>query len=175
MKGIHPKIQITLKAMPTFAESSLNYIATKTIRLQLAGIESFSMSEPNQCNNVNNGSNDSLIDLIAEKVVSMMTEISLGPEASQDVSHEFPNTNFVGSHFHGNQRGTRGNSFSNRNRDFNNRGLQHSNPPAHTPQNKKCRASQSSEHFVHDCPTRFCQACRKRGHDAWHKSCPNFQ
>ena len=175
MKGIHPKMQITLKAMPTFSESSFNDIATETIRLQLAGIESFSVSEPNQCNNVNNGNNDSLVDSIAEKVVSMMTELSLGAEASRDVNHELPNTNFVGNRFRRNQRGTRGNQSSAHNRNFSNRGYQQNNAPAHTPQNKKCRVCQSSEHFVRDCPTRFCQACGKRGHDAWHKSCPNFQ
>ena len=39
----------------------------------------------------------------------------------------------------------------------------------------KCRSCQSTEHMFRSCPTRFCQACGKRGHDAWDKSCPNFQ
>ena len=42
------------------------------------------------------------------------------------------------------------------------------------PVNKfKCRNCRSTDHLIRKCPQRFCQACGKRGHDAWMDECPN--
>ena len=72
---------------------------------------------------------------------------------------------------------TRGRAASRGNR-FQRRG---SSYPSRRPQgrggrnDRKCRGCQSTGHIVKDCPTRFCQACGQRGHDAWQQVCPNHQ
>ncbi len=95
IKGIHPKMQISLKSLPNFVDADINKLASETTRLQCSGQSS---------------------------------------------------------------RRPRGRGFRNTSQ-----------------QARKCRSCQSTEHLFRDCPTRFCQACGKRGHDAWQQSCPNYQ
>ena len=38
---------------------------------------------------------------------------------------------------------------------------------------RSCWNCGSQSHLVSQCPTRFCQSCGGRGHDAWQVACPN--
>jgi len=38
VRGLHPEMQLALKALPTFEETDINKLASETTRLQLAGI-----------------------------------------------------------------------------------------------------------------------------------------
>ena len=155
VNGLHAKMQIALKSMTKFASASLNELAEETIRLQTAGIESNCSNKVDQCMSMDN---DRLVDVITDKVTERIENLLKNPGGQNNAA------NFVSN------RPTRGNRPSNFNRRFQGR--------KSTPQNNKvlkCRSCQSSEHLFRACPTRFCQACGNRGHDAWDSSCPNFQ
>ena len=49
VKGIHPKMQIALKASPKFASSDILNLAKETMRLEMAGIESFANKVVEKC------------------------------------------------------------------------------------------------------------------------------
>ena len=180
MQGIHSKMQTALKAMPNFAEFSITDVAKETVRLQLAGIESFSTPQPNHCMNINNATeeiNATLVDTIVEKVVGKVKNMSVGIEASTEACGEatprFPSANFVNSHFNRNPRGRQyANSSISR---YNNRGYRQNSPRPNQQPSRICCACQSTDHLVRDCQTQFCQACGQRGHDSWDRSCQNFQ
>jgi len=182
MKGIHPRMQIALKSLPQFSELLMHDVAKETVRLQLAGIESYSTPQvANSCMSMVNGNSEvqnDFVDSIVDKVVAKMTEISFGNETpinAADKSAVFA-ANSVSNHFNRYQRSTRVRPFYHGNKTrFQNRGYKPNNPQGNTPQRRKCRSCQSTDHLVKNCPTRFCQACGQRGHDSWETSCPNFQ
>ena len=179
-----PKMQIALKSLPKFSELLINEVAKETVRLQLAGIESYSAPQvANSCMSMANGSSDvqqDLADSIVDKVVAKMTEISFGNEypinaACEDKGIAFAANSAI-SHFNRFQRSTRGRSFFYGNKARSqNRGYKPNNPQGNNTQRRKCRSCQSTNHLVKNCSTRFCQACGQRGHDSWETSCPNFQ
>ena len=77
MKGIHPKMQIALKSLPKVSELLINDVAKETVRLQVAGIESYSAPHvANSYMSMANGSSEvqkDLADSIVDKVVAKMT------------------------------------------------------------------------------------------------------
>ena len=184
MKGIHPKMQIALKSLPKFSDLLINDVAKETVRLQLAGIESYSAPHvANSCMSMANRSSDvqkDFADSIVDKVVAKMTEISFGNEypinaACEDKGIAFA-ANSASSRLKRFQRSTRGRSFFYGNKARSqNRGYKPNNPQGNNTLCRKCCSCQSTDHLVKNCPTRFCQACGQRGHDSWETSCPNFQ
>ncbi len=73
IKGLHEKMQIALKSLPSFADAEINDLATETTRLQLAGIEKNSAikgQKMQECMNVD--SSKCMIDAIAEKVAEKL-------------------------------------------------------------------------------------------------------
>ena len=167
VRGVHPKMQISLKALPDFDKADINKLAVETTRLQLAGIGSFAAANPQQCMNVDS---PSLVDTIADKVIEKMKSCAISIPGSEDGgNNETANATYCGYRPFQNKRNANTNrgQFSRRpsNRGYRNRAQQ----------TRKCRSCQSLEHLFRDCPTRFCQACGSRGHDAWDKACPNYQ
>ena len=144
IKGVHSEMQVALKSLSHFKDCDINTLAKETVRLELAGVKSQMHLPPPNVNNVDE--EKSLVDAIANKVMDKIENLSL--EANQ-ISR-------------GQNRYQRGRNNANRGRRGNNR-----QPP-------RCRSCQVSGHVVHDCPTRFCQACGGKGHDAWQRSCPNY-
>ena len=165
VKGIHPKMQIALKALPEFDKADINKLASETTRLQLAGIDSFvTKGNRENCMNVDS---PSIVDEIADKVIEKLKGSSLGNRGNEDGGQgEIAAANYTGNYgttFNQNRRRGRGQSYS------------HYNKPKPALRRNKCRACQSTDHFYRNCPSRFCQACGERGHDAWSKSCTKFQ
>ena len=144
IKGVHSEMQVALKSLSHFKDCDINTLAKETVRLELAGVKSQMHLPPPNVNNVDE--EKSLVDAIANKVMDKIENLSL--EANQ-ISR-------------GQNRYQRGRNNANRGRRGNNR-----QPP-------RCRSFQVSGHVVRDCPTRFCQACGGKGHDAWQRSCPNY-
>ncbi len=158
IKGIHPKMQLALKSLSSFESSNILEIAKETSRLETAGIESYS-SKKAECFEIKGAESQTMVDMVADRVMKQMKGITLaaqGVEVETGSAHYMQNRPFRG------QRGWKQRQPS-RNR------------PALSQQNRKCRACQSPEHFVRECPTRFCQACGNRGHDSWDKNCPKHQ
>ena len=170
LKGIHPKMQIALKSMPTFTDADIDTLATETTRLQLAGIDSFASNKTHECMSVES---PSVIDEIAEKVIEKLKGSMMGNNGGDDGGkQETASANFVGNQWRGYQRrGKRGNA---PNTSYQPRaGNQRYNRT--TQKGRKCRTCESPEHFFRECPLRFCQACGNKGHDAWDSSCPKYQ
>ena len=162
VKGLHQKMQIALKSLTNFSTASLNDLAKETTRLQIAGIESFASSQQGHCMSVNT---EDLVDSIADKVLAKMKGMSVGVPGGTEAS---PSVNYFGKS--SNRFTTRGKNKSRpRSRNFRG-GYQ---PP--NSQYQRCRSCQSTDHYVRECPSRFCQACGNKGHDSWDKSCPNYQ
>lgn len=170
VKGVHPKMQIALKSLPSFSDADIDKLAAETMRLQLAGIDSFASEKIQSCMSVEG---PSVVDEIADRVIAKLKGISIDSHGG-DVgdNKEMATANFVGNQWRGSQRrGRRGNFAS---KPF--------QPRAGNPRNnrssqsgRKCRTCESPEHFFRECPLRFCQACGNKGHDAWDSSCSKYQ
>ena len=159
VRGVHPKMQIPLQALPDFDKADINKLAVEATRLQLAGIGSFSADNTQQCMNVDS---PSFVDTIADKVIEKMKSCTISVPGSEDGgNNETANAIYSGYRPFQNKRNAKTNrgQFSRR---PSNRGYR-----IRAQQARKCRPCQSSEHLFWDCPTRFCQACGSRGHDAW--------
>ena len=46
IKGLHPKMQVALKSLPVFVSASISQLATETVRLEIAGIDSWASKSP---------------------------------------------------------------------------------------------------------------------------------
>ena len=163
-------MQVALKSLEKFDDKKLNEIADEAKRLELAGIQSFPVNKRFSANLVNPISDEKIVDSIAEKVIEKLHATSFssgGGEPHKEVKFASASYN----------RG-RGRGFGARNR-----GMGRGNYPrrfqspkaAKSSGNLRCRTCQSNEHLYRACPMRFCQACGKRGHDAWDSSCENYQ
>lgn len=162
IQGQSKEMQTALKSWPNFSTKTLSQLAQQTVVFQTAGVSvsngSVSVkSEVNEVSDLVAGSNVSLVDEIVEKVVSKLQF----PDAEDPV-------NFVQSSDRGN-RGNRGNRGKGR---FNRRGYRESSAGRGA---FSCRNCRSPSHGYSKCPTRFCQACGSRGHDAWSTDCPNYR
>ena len=161
VKGLHPKMQVALKALSTFETANINDLATETTRLQLARIDSFANKKASECLSVDN---PTVINAIAEQVIEKMKLTSMGaPGGEYGGDVDSGNAAFAIERST-NQRTRNYRNFSNRPR-----GTRNSQPK------RACRSCQSTDHLYRSCPTRFCQACGARGHDAWERSCPKYQ
>ena len=169
VKGLHSDMQVALKSLEKFSDAEIRTIADETTRLELAGIRSL-LSDPSKNKAIfgaTNPSDDrSMVDSIAEKVIE---KLQLQTAAiNLDDGGKSNEINFAARN--------RGRGFQFRNYRAPGRGRSvSSNRSTAEPRQMRCRTCQSTEHLFRKCPTRFCQACGARGHDAWDKSCPNFQ
>ena len=162
VKGLHHEMQIALKSSPQFSTASLIDLAKETSRLQIAGIQSVASSKQGYCMSVEtNHDVDSVVDKVLEKIKGLTVGIPEGAQAPPSV--EFVDNKPVGR-FSNRERGP----YRSRPRSFRG-GYQPT-----TSKTRRCRACQSADHSVRECPMRFCQACGNKGHDSWDKSCPKY-
>ncbi len=116
MRGVHPKMQIALKALPSFEQSNINDLASETTRLQLAGIQSFDSENTQDIMNV---SEPTLIDAIADKVIEKMNSVSLRNNcADNKAGEETAFANFTDNRFRNSRGRRRGQSRFNRPNTF---------------------------------------------------------
>ena len=159
VRGLRKEIQIALKSSATYSTMDIKAASEEVVRLELAGIVS-SKTKTNTFNSCE-ASNETLIEAIADKVLEKLTIAKESDETERSEVHS------IGSG--GSRRGrynTRGryNSFRGASRDSSIRGSR-----------RKCRSCNSTEHFIKDCPTKFCEACGQRGCNQRNEKCPNFQ
>ena len=96
LKGLHPKMQIALKSLPSFNDADVDKLTSETMRLQLAGIDSFASENNQKCMVSVEG--PSMVDEIAEKVIERMKGISIGSHWGEDGGkQETASANFVGN------------------------------------------------------------------------------
>ena len=174
VRGLHPKMQIALKSLASFAGADIYDLAKETTRLQVAGIETFSSraaDKAQECMAVAN--TESMVDTIADKVIEKLRNISFDIPADKDGGNE--SANFLGYQ----RRGRRGKGNTSNRGDFRKPTLQQrrNSPrnPDRPPSGRTCRSCDSPDHFYQQCPLRFCQACGNKGHDAWNSTCPKYK
>ena len=158
MKGIHPKMQMALKSLSAFDSANILDIAKETSRLEITGIESYS-SKKEEYFEVKGAESQAIVDMVTDKVMKQVKGVALaaqGIDVEMGSAHYMQNRSFSGQKQWKQRQPSR-------------------NKPALSQQNRKCRACQSTEHFVRECQTRFCQACGNRGHNSWDKNCPKYQ
>ena len=170
VQGLHRDMQVALKSLEKFETKTLNEIADEATRLELAGIQSLAANKMFSANSVNPMSHQEMVESITEKVIERLQTTSLssiGGEHHETVN--FASVNYSRGRGRGRRARNRGMQQGNFSRRF------QSPQAAKTPGNLRCRTCQSAEHLYRSCPMRFCQACGKRGHDAWDSSCTNYQ
>ena len=170
VNGLHVDMQVALKSLQAFENKTLNELADETTRLELAGIQSLSVNKRFSANSVNPISEEDIVESIAVKVIAKLQTTSLschGGAPNEEVKSVSASYNHGCGHGWGAQNHgmTCGNKYH---------GFQ-GPVAAKTPGKLRCRTYQSEEHLYRACPLRFCQACGKRGHDAWDSSCANYQ
>lgn len=175
VKGAHNDMQVALKSLQGFEERDINKIADETTRLELAGIQAIQCVR-SRVNTINQISDEStIINSIANKVIEKLQSTGLSA-ATGGIDEEA--VNYAGM-TKNRGRGGQGRGYGarfNRRPDGNMQERSTSRGrPAMNQGNLKCRSCQSTGHLYRFCPQRFCQACGKKGHDAWDKSCPNYQ
>lgn len=170
VKGVHNDMQVALKSLKEFEESGIIKIAEETTRLELAGIQAIQCvrSRVNAINQICDES--TIINSIADKVIEKLQSTGLSA-ATGGIDEE--EVNYAGIT---RSRGGQGRGYGAR---FNRKSMQERSAsrgrPAINQGNLKCRSCQNTGHLYRFCPRRFCQACGGKGHDAWDKSCPNYQ
>ena len=186
MRGLHPEMQTAIKASEKFETGDIGALATEAVRLELAGIKSYkskssTASKMEGCNAVVD-TNEAVINSIIDKVVEKMqhTSVNVVSDASCKVKDSTkPNDEEDGASINFTRRSNQGyNRYSSRGdsrggryyRNYYRGGSRSQSNKA-----RKCRACESTEHIIKDCPLRFCQACGNRGHDQYNEKCPKFQ
>ena len=152
VRGLHPEMQIKLKALETFSTMDMTRLLEHTVRLEVAGVKTFSKKYKEYMNTVDECSTS---DISKNKTSSEMLNRLNGLEvamAKLTATDKYPSN----QSFQPPALNTR------RNTPFGNVGG-----------NRKCWNCGDKSHFVRRCPNRFCQSCGKQGHDAWNKECHN--
>ena len=150
LKGVHPKMQIALKSLPSFTDADIDKLATEIMRLQLAGIDSFVSNKVQECMSVDS---PSVVDAIAEKLIEKLKGTSIGNHGGDHRGkQESATAHFVGNQWPGYQR--RGNQGEFPNKSYQHRaGNQRNNRTSQ--RGRKCRTCESPKHFFRECPFAF--------------------
>ena len=159
VRGLSSELQVALKSNKEFSSMDVKSLATETVRLELAGIGSTKIPSVSAI-----GSNDEIVDAIAEKVLQRLSLAS--PAVKDDSNIEAVDDS------RGNRSGGRN---RNRGRGRGRGSFPQNSAGQRSTSQRKCRACQSTQHLIKDCPQRFCQACGGRGHDQYNSACPNFE
>ena len=178
LRGIHPDMQVALKSGTNFETSDVHALAVETVRLELAGVKSYSSTKEmaSSVNTVEESrpEGDDIVDAVANKVMEKLQLCTNFNTDGDGSSQSASGANFVGTPPY---RG-RGNSRRNRGRnrgDGQNRFSGQQRQQQQQQQQKRCRACKATGHLVRECPQRFCQSCGQRGHDGWSDQCPNYE
>ena len=155
-------MQVALKSMPDFATASVDKLATETARLQIAGIKSFHLGESHECMSVNGLKIDEIASKIHEK-------LSFEKGSNNRGQLEPATANFVGPNPSGRLSSNRGgyprqnNPYKENNFQRAASGLRFNRPERkYRPLHKRL-------------PYPLLPSLRKKGHDSWDRTCPNYQ
>ena len=187
MRGIHPDMQVALKAETTFEANDIDALATETVRLELAGIKSYGTkcARLNETSSVNEVSvnEESVVESIANRVLEKLNlnavNLVHGPDRVGSAA-EPPSDSAAGdgiyyasssSYFRGS-----GNNFRPTRGQWNNRGRGRARGQNQNQRGgvRKCRGCGRGGHLIRACPERYCQACGTQGHDQYNQICPNY-
>ena len=166
VKGLHKDMQLALTSISTFTSTHLKTLVDEACRLELAGINSYLKSSGDfNVNVVEESSSDVTVDnqrsSVEEVTENVLKKLAITEESVKFVGAPNP--------YAGNSQVNRGTNDRGR-RPFNSFQNNDSQGKQNSQRLLKCRNCQSPQHLVRQCPTRFCQSCGGRGHDAWNKN-----
>ena len=170
MKALTTEMQVALKSLPQFNTKTLKELVEETSRLEIAGVKSKVVS-PDLVANVEvawAADMEAVINSITDFATKSMQEFAIGKSRTEQSVNSDDNGTEIGAIRKENvnpvdavsTRGKRGGGARRSNNGRND--------------NFKCRSCKKSGHGYRRCTERFCQACGKRGHDAWDTQCPNY-
>ena len=169
VNGLSENMQVWLKASPDFASKSMKDVTELAASFEIAGVKSNIKSEIFKVND-----DKSLVDEIADAVIeklSSSSSSSQGKSVKMVLDQISSPENNPGNGINYFSKGASFRSQYNRqSKRYNFDNKRNSSSKVY-----KCRCCQSTEHLFRSCPTRCCQACGARGHDAWDKKCPNYE
>ena len=187
MRGIHPDMQVALKAETTFETNDIDALATETVRLELAGIKSYGTkcARLNETSSVNEVSmnEESVVESIANKVLEKLNlnAVNLVHDPDRVGSAAEPPSDGAagdGVFYTSSNPYSRGgqNNFRSSRGQWNNRGRGRARGQNQNQRGgvRKCRGCGRGGHLVRACPQRYCQACGNQGHDQYNQICPNY-
>ena len=179
LKGVHPDMQVALKSWTEFSSKDIHALATETVRLEMAGVKSFSKSSAASSSSICGvscaGSDDDLVNAVADKIMDRLKLNNSNDVSTTESGSGNDGTNFVDSRQSSYSRGNRGRARYRGSGGPRRRGYSSAPRPSNNRGGRSCRACKSTDHFILDCPERFCQACGKRGHDQSSNQCPNWE
>ena len=157
VKGLSRDLQVALKSTANFANQTLNALSDESTRLEIAGVKSEAIKF--ECAELR--TEEEIVSKVTKNVIDQLKAASLN-DADEEVT-------FIENKYRQNYRNRtatyRGNNIG---RPYNQRGSRDNT------RSRVCRTCQSSAHLFRECPVRFCQACGRKGHDAWNTACPNY-
>lgn len=195
VKGQSKEMQIALKSLPDFGTKSMMDLAKEAVRFQTAGIPLAGSSSSTVKTEIQmiSSESDTLVDSIVERVVARLENVPRENDSNSiDYIQQSDRRIDRNNNFHGRGSAYRGRGNTGRggyrgssgrggfDRGSSGRGGFSGNSSRggsnanQVRGGRNCRNCRSPEHGYIRCPTRFCQACGGRGHDAWSRDCPNF-
>ena len=144
VRGLHPNMQIALKSSAIFSTKDIIGCADETVRLELAGVKSYSNKDISL---VKYDVDSYMINSIADVVASKLNAVSINQNVQQEpLEPSAENKNSVNFAAVGNSNNSR--RFNQRSRyDYNRRG-RFSAGAQSSRQTRKCRSCQSTEHLI---------------------------
>ena len=165
VRGLGSKLQVALKAEKEFSTSDIKTLGAEAVRLEIAGVTD--KQSVATFNGVGNDGNE-WINVVTGRVFEKVQVMN----ASNNHEHtdKAVNTNYFNRKF---PKDYRTNDYPNRSNNprctaekGDNRGYRVDNSR---------RSWNSTEHFVRNCPKRYCQASGEQGHDQSDRNCKRFQ
>ena len=175
VRRLNNQLQVALKAAKDFSASDIKTLAKEAVRLEIAGI-----GDRHKVTSVSETQDDKWVNTVVEKVFEKVKGLNISsyPEPETELSAGYVNKNFPNDY--------RVNPNPNPNRDSNPRYNRDRNSPRYKQErwnnrrpraddSRRCRSCNSSEHFVRNCPKKYCQSCGLQGHDQNDRRCEKYQ
>ena len=150
VKGLHIDIQKELRKHEAYEDKSVDDLVTQTILLEIARKNSSRVPEET----IRSIKEWTSLEAKMDRLLSVC-EKSFLPKDNQE-----ENISYAGA----------SNTYYKRNRQRS-RGQRNYNFTGKL----ECRICNGTDHLFRQCPSRYCQACGKKGHDGWEKTCPKYK
>ena len=152
VKGLAENTQRDIRKIPDFETKELKDLVTATNTIEIAEVNTGVQVKQEVIGSVAEGSS------LEAKLDKLLSALSTHDGSSEEDEEKI---NFAGA------RST------SRKKNFRGRGRGQVNNRRSSP--KLCRNCNSSEHLYRKCPSRYCAACGRQGHDAWQNECPKYR
>ena len=177
IKALSTEMQVAVKSIANYESKTIQDLVKEITRLEVAGVKARSSTLGNNCSVMSVSEQSDLVQNITDNVVKSIQELHLSDTAvkveQQNKTKREGEDEEVAVEF---VRGSRG--YSGRYRGRSRTSSNYRSERRRSSQelsSMQCRSCNDLGHGFRNCPQRFCQACGKRGHDAWNTDCPQYK